>query len=319
MKLGEIGEFGLISRLTREAKNPNIVVGIGDDAAVVQDGDGYMLYTTDMLVEGDHFRMDWATPEQIGRKAMASNISDIAAMGGIAEFALVSIALTDNMDVETVEGIYSGMHQVADRHGVEIIGGDTTHGRIMVLNLVVTGKADERTLSLRSEAKVGDYIFVTGPLGGSRAGLELLLKGLKEPEGPIKKHLDPGCRMDISREIAPLANAIIDVSDGLASEVGHICERSGVGAVVEKERIPLDEETIEAGRIAGKDPYGFALNGGEDFELEFTVSPGNLEDAKRFGTVVGRIIEKDKGIHLVDSDGKITSLKGGYDHFRNKD
>ncbi|MBW1677294.1 MAG: thiamine-phosphate kinase [Deltaproteobacteria bacterium] len=319
MKLSELGEFGLINRLTREAKNPNIVVGIGDDAAVLRNGEEFILYTTDMLMEGDHFRMDWATPEQIGRKAMACNISDIAAMGGVAEFALVSIALTDNIDVETVEGIYRGMHEVANRHGVEIIGGDTTHGRVMVLNVVVTGKADEENLSLRSGAKVGDYILVTGPLGGSRAGLELLLRRLREPERPVRKHLDPGCRMDIAYKIAPIANAMIDVSDGLASEVGHICERSGVGAVVEKERITLSEETIEAGRIVGKDPYGFALKGGEDFELVFTVSPGNLERAKRFGTVVGRIAEREKGIHLVSPDGKITSLEGGYDHFRNKD
>lgn len=319
MKINELGEFGLINRITRKTDNPRVVVGVGDDAAVLREGKDLLLYTTDMLVEDDHFRMDWATPEQIGRKAMASNISDIAAMGGIPEFALISVSLTKNTEVEVVEGIYEGIYQVAERYGVEIIGGDTTHGKLMVLNVVVTGSVEKEHLCLRSGAKPGDYILVTGALGGSRAGLELLLKGLKKPEKPVKKHLDPGCRMDISRKVASVANAMIDVSDGLASEVGHICERSGVGALVEKENIPLYEGTEMVGEIVKKDPYEFALNGGEDFELVFTVSKENLERAMEFGQVVGKIVERERGILLKDRNGKITNLKGGYDHFRNNE
>jgi len=314
VKLSEIGEFGLIDKLTREIKSGEVVIGIGDDAAVLRDGTGFRLYTTDMMVEGDHFRLGWADPVQIGRKAMDSNISDIAAMGGFPDFALVSMALTENVEVETVEGIYRGMYEVADRYGVEIIGGDTTHGNNMVLNLVVMGRTDDENLCTRSGAKAGDLVLVTGPLGGSKAGLELLLRGYKEPAAPVRKHLDPGCRMDISRSISPFASAMIDVSDGLASEVGHICRRSGVGAVVERALIPLHEGCVEAAEKVEGDPYAFALSGGEDFELVFTVPRKDLDRVRGYGVVVGRITHKKEGMWLKGPDRR-TPLGGGFDHF----
>lgn len=315
MDLREIGEFGLIKRLSRKAKRRDVMVGIGDDTAVIRSGNEYLLYTTDMMVEGDHFKVEWSRGEQVGRKAMASNISDIAAMGGVPEYALVSIALPSDVSVEYVESIYDGMYEVADRYGVDVIGGDTTHGALMVINIALTGRADEEHLTLRSGAKIGDYILVSGPLGGSRAGLELLMRGYKEPQWPIEKHLDPGCRMDIALDVARYARAMIDVSDGLASEVRHICEESGTGAIIEKENIPLNEETIKAGEALGMDPYEFALNGGEDYELVFTVPEKDVHTAQAYGTVVGRIVEAEKGVKIRLREGELLELSGGYDHF----
>jgi len=314
MELREIGEFGLIKKISRDAKRKAVLVGIGDDTAVIRDGKEFILYTTDMMVEGDHFRKEWSPPEKIGRKAMASNISDIAAMGGMPEYALISISLSSDVSVEYVELIYKGIYEVADRYGVDVIGGDTTHGSLMVINVALTGRTDEEHLTLRGDAKPGDYILVSGPLGGSKAGLELLLHGYQEPEKPIEKHLDPRCRMDIAREISIYANAMIDVSDGLASEVCHICEESGIGMVVEKEKIPLDEDTIRAAEILGMDPYEFALNGGEDYELVFTVPEENLEEVRDYGTIVGRTGSRGMGIKIRDERG-INELKGGYVHF----
>ncbi len=314
--INELGEFGLIKRLSRKPRRSEVVAGIGDDAAVIRDGKGFILYTTDMMVEGDHFRREWSPPEKIGRKAMASNISDIAAMGGIPEYALVSISLRSDISVEFVESIYKGMYEVADRHGVDIIGGDTTHGSLIVINVALAGRTDGEHLTLRSGAKVGDYILVSGPLGASKAGLELLLHGYTEPKGPIEKHLDPGCRMDIARDVSRYANAVIDVSDGLASEVGHICEESGVGAIIYKEKIPISKETFEAARILEVSPYDLALHGGEDYELLFTVSEENLDAVRKYGTVVGRIGGKGMGVKIREKSGKIEDLKGGYEHFR---
>jgi len=313
MKLEEIGERGLIKRITRKPGRKDVVVGIGDDAAVIRFGERFLLYTTDMLVEGDHFKIEWATPEQIGRKAMVSNISDIAAMGGTPDYALVSISLNDEVEVEFVDGLYRGMHEIGDEHGVEIIGGDTTHGGLIVINIIVIGETDEEMLCLRSGAQKGDYILVSGPLGGSRAGLELLYRGYSEPRGPIEKHLDPRCRIDISGRIAPYTNAMIDVSDGLASEIAHICEESRVGAIIERNNIPMEQATRETGDILGLDPFRFALDGGEDFELVFTVPSENLEYVRGHGIVVGRIVEEDKGIKMIN--GETIDLVGGYDHF----
>lgn len=312
MRISEIGEFGLIERLVRPSRRETLVVGIGDDAAVMETS-GKLVLTTDMLVEGDHFRTEWSTPRQIGRKAMASNISDIAAMGGSPEFAFISIALREGIDVEFMDELYAGMHDVAEVYDVEIAGGDTTHGSVMVINVVITGTVEDPVL--RSGASPGELICVTGPLGGSRAGLELLLAGMKEPEGAVSKHLDPGCRMDISHEIAREARSMIDVSDGLASEVNHICDMSDVGAEVIADWIPISEPTGEAGRALDKDPVRWALDGGEDFELVFTIDPDRLENVKDLCTVVGRTLPAEEGRTLV-VDGNRLPLTGGYDHFK---
>ncbi|MFH1721627.1 MAG: thiamine-phosphate kinase [Candidatus Altiarchaeota archaeon] len=323
MNIKEIGgEFALIEKVTRKSKDPKVVIGVGDDAAVIDVGmPKYLLITTDMLCEGDHFRCDWYTPRQIGAKAMEANVSDVAAMGGLPRHAFVSIALTESTTVEWVEEFYKGLYEVADRFGFEIIGGDTTHSSKVIVSITLTGEVEPDNLRLRSHAKVGDMIVVTGDLGKSKAGLELLLKGVENIRGSLP-HLEPKCRLEEARIIAPVAHAMIDVSDGLASEVNHICEQSHVGARVYAEKIPIEAVTEGAASTCGHDPLNYALNGGEDYELVFTIEEEKIGELKKKLecplTVVGEITEKEKGILLIDQKGKENPLKGGYDHFGGK-
>ena len=307
-----LGEFGLIDLLaSKVGHGVELVKGIGDDCAVLDGEELYTLLTTDMLVSGDHFNTEWQTARQIGWKSMIANVSDIAAMGGYPLWSLVSLALPENIQVEYLEEIYDGMLSASERYGFTIIGGDTTHGDILVINIVMIGRVEKDLLCLRSHAKVGDLICVTGDLGKSWAGLELLRAG---KTGYTDYHIEPSCRLEEARELAPHVNGMIDVSDGLASEVLHICQQSGVGAVVDKEKIPISEKTRETGVLLDKDPYRWALSGGEDFELVFTLPESELESIKgvRY-TVLGEIIKE--GRYLSDA-GKKLELKGGYDHFR---
>ncbi|MFH1848631.1 MAG: thiamine-phosphate kinase [archaeon] len=316
MKVMELGEFGLIRRIAQDIDDARVIKGIGDDAAVIDAGDKYLLVTTDMLVQNDHFSLDWSTPKQIGIKAMESNVSDIAAMGGTADYAFVSICLTRDTTVKFVDGLYEGLRFSANNHNVKIIGGDTTHGGLVVINIAILGTVAKDMLRLRSHAKPGDLIAVTGTLGGSAAGLQLLTDKVHCDKRLLQKHLEPGCRAKAALAIAKHANAMIDVSDGLASEVRHICEESRVGAEIIREKIPLSKETKEAANLTNKDPYYFALNGGEDYELVFTIPENRAESLRNeFSdfTVVGKI--KEEGISLLHN-GKPVDLGSGYDHFR---
>ncbi len=309
-RIGELGEFGLLERLTKDIKpGHGVVKGIGDDCAVLENGSYYELVTTDMLVSGDHFRCDWHSPRQIGWKSIVVNISDIASMGGLPDHALVSMALPDDTEVEFMEDVFQGMKEACKVHDVTIIGGDTTHGSEMVINVAILGHVEKEMLCLRSDAKVGDLTCLTGDLGKSWAGLELLKAG---KTGHTDFYLQPSCRLDVARKLAPFVNAMIDVSDGLASEVNHICRESGVGAEIISEKIPISEKTAEAAASVGKDPLKWALSGGEDFEMLYTVSKENYEKIRStYPTIIGSIIEE--GIYLFDGERK--SLKGGYDHF----
>ena len=314
------GEFALIRQLTKDIPKDKVVVGIGDDCAVLEwDMEHYLLVTTDMLVEKDHFRLDWYSPYQVGKKAMEANVSDIAAMGGWVETAFIAISLTDAVDVEFMEEFYRGMKEVCQRDGFIIAGGDTTHGGLLNITITLLGKVRKEDLCLRGHGKPGDLICVSGDIGKSWAGLELLQKGVEIATPGLKKavlnHLEPKCRMDIARKLAPLVHAMIDVSDGLASEVNHICDESGTGAEVYKEKILLSDSTREAGRVLGKDPYWWALNGGEDFELIFTVPEERLDKVLSLGAVVvGKLLREEEGRWLVEGDKRV-ELTGGYNHF----
>ncbi|MFC1690770.1 thiamine-phosphate kinase [Nanoarchaeota archaeon] len=323
MKIKDIGgEFALINRVTKKVKNRKVIVGIGDDCAVIEkDAKKYTVITTDMLVENDHFRLDWATPLQVGKKAMEANVSDVASMGGMPKYALVSLSLTPKTSVEIIDELYKGFYSVAKKYGFDIIGGDMTHGSEMTISITIIGEVEKNKLALRSNAKPGELILVTGVLGGSTAGLELLLKdknNLKKRKKLLEYHLNPTCRLKKARHLVGLGvKCMIDVSDGLASEVKHICEMSKTGAVIFKDCIPLDKSTRKAAEIVSKDPYDFALSGGEDFELVFTLSKKNYEKNKsklRDCFVVGKILDKKKGIYLFDGVKK--ELAGGYDHFK---
>ncbi|MFW5927776.1 MAG: thiamine-phosphate kinase [Thermoplasmatota archaeon] len=309
-EISDVGEFGLIERIAdRVKKKEDLVKGIGDDCAVLDDGDDFTLLTTDMLVSGDHFNKNWHTPWQIGWKSMIVNVSDIAAMGGLPEWALVSVALPDDVDYEYVDEIFKGMIDASKKYDLSIIGGDTTHGDLLVINITLIGSVEKENICMRGDAEVGDLICVSGDLGKSWAGLELLRAS---EEGYTDFHLEPDCRLDLARKLAPHVNAMIDVSDGLASEVNHICDESSVGASVEKEKVPISKRTKEAGEILGKDPMFWALSGGEDFELVFTIPKENFDMIKSTKPIiVGEITEE--GRYLLNGEKK--PLEGGYKHF----
>ncbi|MFH0860626.1 MAG: thiamine-phosphate kinase [Candidatus Altiarchaeota archaeon] len=315
LKIRDIGgEFKLIDRETRRFTDDNVVVGVGDDCAVLKGrGAKYLLLTTDMLVEEDHFSLRWHTPYQVGMKAVEVNVSDIAAMGGLPKYMLISLCLTPQTTVEFVDELYKGMNWVCKKYGVRIIGGDTTHGEKVVINITMTGEVEKSRLSLRSDAKAGDLVCVTGDLGKSTAGLELLKAGKK---GYTLAHLEPKARLDEAREISKYCNAMIDVSDGLAPDLGHICDESKVGVEVYKEKIPVSEKTVEAASQLGADPVEYALRGGEDFELVFTIPEEDLKKikAKLPITVIGRITSKKEKLLILDK--RIIPLGGGYDHFK---
>ncbi len=324
MKIHDIGgEFALIDRLARQSPttHPDLVTGIGDDAAVIggtcADGD-HLLVTTDMLVENSHFRCDWAAPAQIGIKSVACNVSDIAAMGGSPTFMFVSLALAADTEVAWVESLYQGMADACRRYGVVLAGGDTTHGEAITISITLLGRVSPENLRLRSHARPGDLLYVTGPLGGSAAGLAMLSAGLNPPTYLREKHLAPVCRLDISPMIAPVARAMIDISDGLAAEVNHICQQSGTGAEIVLADIPIHPSVRDAARLTGNDPVEFALSGGEDFELLFSIAPENKQRLEEQGipvTLVGSVTEAMSGCTLLFPDGRRTPLSGGYNHF----
>jgi len=321
------GEFALIARLSRLVPfdGNEVVVGIGDDAAVLKPqgmSDRYLLVTTDTLVAGSHFKTEWARPDQIGIKSAECNISDIAAMGGRPMTLFVSLVLTRDTSVEWVEEVYRGIAASCRKHGVVIAGGDTTHGSTVTISITALGTVAPDELCLRSHARAGDLLAVTGTLGASAAGLALRLKDQTVSSYLMEQHLAPRCRLDAALKLAPVVNAMIDISDGLASEVNHICNRSRVGARVYADRIPLHPDVVEAGRLLAVDPVEFALNGGEDFELLFTVSPDKQALLDQTGVnyhELGVITDASDERCLVLSEGKEIMLKGGYNHFNETD
>ena len=324
MKIADIGgEFALIDRLANRmpTSHADLLAGIGDDAAVIgctPNDQELLLATTDMLVEDTHFRCDWSAPEQIGIKSVACNVSDIAAMGGRPTFLFVSLALTANVDVAWTESLYRGMAAACRRYGVVLAGGDTTHGNALTISISLLGRVAPENLCLRSHARPGDLLCVTGHLGGAAAGLAMLATGMDPPPMLRNRHLAPECRLDISSSIAPLARAMIDVSDGLAAEVNHICDQSGTGAEVVAAQIPVHPLTTDAAHCTGTDPLTLALTGGEDFELLFSISPEKKQQLDADGiqsTTVGTVMGAASGRTLVRPDGTKEPLAGGYNHF----
>jgi thiamine-monophosphate kinase len=312
MKVKDIGEFGLIKRITRKPKDKDILVGIGDDAAVIKIKEGFQVLTTDCLVEGDHFRRDWFTPKQIGMKAVEINVSDIAAMGAMPKYMLVSIAIPKDLDVEYIDEIYNGMWNVSDKYNIEIIGGNMTHCNSIVISITMIGETDKKNLTLRSGAKPGDLIFVSGHLGNGRAGLRAFQKKLTGFGKIKKRYLEPYAQLKTSYKISPFVNSMIDISDGLAPEIGHICDESKYGAIIFKDKIPIGDDVKSVAKKINEDGYEYALFGGEDFELVYTVSKEYIE--KVSGFLVGEIT-KNKDVKLSDKGKEIVISKCGYDHF----
>ncbi|MDJ0781842.1 MAG: thiamine-phosphate kinase [Desulfosarcinaceae bacterium] len=334
MDIGDIGEFGFIERIRHRCwhRPEGVVVGIGDDAAAVESDAGRLtLVSTDLLLEGVHFRRAFTSGEALGHKALAVNLSDIAAMGGTPKDAFVSIAIPPDCDLTYLDDIYAGMGALAGQHRVNILGGDTTASpKGLVLNVTITGSAAKDALLRRDGARPGDLIAVTGFLGNSRAGLHLLQHGIAlETPGHrtlLRSHRRPRPHLAEGRFLASSGrvHCAMDVSDGLSSDLVHIMAQSGVGARIYADRLPLSDELRAVCRDHGLDPVTVALAGGEDYVLLCTIDPagaGPLLHAYRrtFGTplqIIGEI-SADKGdAELVTSDGdRIPLPASGWDHF----
>ncbi|MGQ9467266.1 MAG: thiamine-phosphate kinase [Anaerolineae bacterium] len=335
MRIHEIGEFGLIARIAHALPAPGerVIVGIGDDVAVLRpDETRYILATCDIQVENVHFLRDRITPRQLGRKAVAINVSDIAAMGGVPRHLLVSLVLPKDTEVAFVDGLYEGMQEECLRWGAEIVGGNMAHspGGIVV-DLFLLGEVEPDRLLRRSGARVGDRVLVTGTLGDSAAGLALVLH--PEVACPddhrrwvLERHLTPTPRLREGRAIAQsgLATAMIDVSDGLASDIGHICEMSGVGVRIWADALPISGAARAVAEALGSDALDWALFGGEDYELLFTAPAERAaelahrvqEETGTHITIIGEVAPAEEGMTLIHRDGVPVSLrKGGWDHF----
>lgn len=332
MKLGDIGEFGLIDKIKQLAGKPGqqLVLGINDDAAAFQTKPNKLtLVSTDAFVEGIHFKLDYFSFYQLGWRCLAANLSDIAAMSGQPQYALVSLALPESIRVEEIENFYLGMQALAERHQTVIIGGDTTASpEKLFISIAIIGQVHPDKMTRRSDAKVGDVIFVTGYPGLSAVGYEVLNSADEKDGFPaaIKRHLLPEPRV---REAGFLVenfsiHAMIDISDGIASEIHHICKQSKTGALIDAENILLHKEIRSFAEREQKPFVDFPLYGGEDFELLFTASPETSDEIiltleKEFELVctqIGRIHQMDFGVKMKgDKGSENTLLSGGYDHF----
>jgi thiamine-monophosphate kinase len=334
MKLSELGEEALIERIVRmhglPTSGPGLIVGVGDDAAVLDTGAvEYVVVTTDMLVEGTHFRLDINTPYQLGWKSVAANISDIGAMGGLPTWTFVSMAFRAEMDVEFVDDLYRGMMECARRFGSAVVGGDTNAVEAeSVISVTQMGRIEPANVARRVGARPGDRILVTGRLGDSRGGLELLLKhGLDEATrispSLVKAHLMPVPRVPEARAAVGTGGlrAMMDLSDGLGADLPKLCKASGVGAVVYADRLQISDDLRAAATLLGKDAVDLAAGGGEDFELLMAVSPDAVDRViaaveKATRTPVAEIgeITESRSVEI-DRNGDRRPLKGGWEHF----
>jgi thiamine-monophosphate kinase len=332
-KLSDIGEFGFIESIKENChfSSDRPVMGIGDDCAVIGPYDGkVLLITTDLLVEGIHFVLEKIDPVQLGRKVIAVNLSDIAAMGGKPVHGVISIAIPKTTALETIQSIYSGIKDMCRKYRVNLLGGDTSASPDrLVINAAIIGEATENEVLYRGGAKPGDRIYVTGTLGDSAAGLKITSGDASAPDSTasilIQSHNSPVPFLEAGKIIAKskLAGSMIDLSDGLISDLRHICQASGVGARLFSSSIPLSKEVGLLAEINRFDPYQLALYGGEDYRLLVTVPPVNsIEFESLFVDgrpchiyKVGEITLK-KDIRIVMDEGREEAVQvKGYDHF----
>lgn len=335
--LSELGEFGLIRRLNEkiELHQPSTIKGIGDDAAILEPGEKQIVVTSDMLLEGVHFDLTFCPLKHLGYKAVAVNVSDIAAMYAKPTQITVNIALGAKYTVEAVEELYEGIRLACENYDVDLVGGDTTSSRTgLVISITAIGEVAKGEAVLRNGAKENDLICVTGDLGAAYLGLQILEREkqafLADPEMQpqledkqyiVGRQLRPEARMDVihdmkERGIKP--TAMIDVSDGLASELFHICAQSGVGATIYKDNLPADEQMLETAMEFNLDPITCILNGGEDYELLFTVPLSDYDKVKNHPdiSIIGKITDKSEGINLANKHGQAFPLQAqGWQHF----
>lgn len=335
-ELSELGEFGLIDHLTTGIvpHNASTIYGNGDDAAVIDNGSKRTLVSTDLLVESVHFDLSYTPLKHLGYKTATVNFSDIAAMNGTPHQLLIGLSVSNRFSVEALDEFYEGLRMACERYEVDLVGGDTTSSVAgLMISGTVIGDADPDDVTYRHTAKENDLICVSGDLGGAYMGL-LLLEREKQvfkanPEMQpdldgydyiLERQLKPEPRLDIVKllkEVGVRPTSMIDISDGLASEILHICNRSKVGCVLYEEKIPIDPSTAIMSVDFKISPITAAMNGGEDYELLFTVSMSDYEALKDLHeiTIIGHIVAESVGANLVSKDGmQIPIVAQGWNH-----
>jgi thiamine-monophosphate kinase len=336
--VNQLGEFGLIDHLTDNIvlKHSSSIKGVGDDAAIIDAGRDFLLVSTDMLVEGIHFDMAYTPLKHLGYKSVVVNLSDIYAMNGVPEQITVSLALSNRYSVEALEQIYEGINLACELYNVDLVGGDTTSSpKGLVISITAIGRCEKGKVALRSGARPGDLICVTGNLGAAYLGLQILEREkqiyLENPqvqpeldnhEYLISRLLKPEARKDTlayfdQNNILP--TSMIDVSDGLASELIHICKQSVTGAIIEESKVPIHPDTERLAIDFKLDPITTALHGGEDYELLFTADPSDYETIQYMPDVniIGEILPAKEGVRLLSTGGNYHPITAqGWNHFK---
>jgi thiamine-monophosphate kinase len=323
--LADLGEFGLIDRLTKDIKlkNKQTIKGVGDDAAVLEFKDEQLVVTNDLLVEGTHFNLGYTPLKHLGYKAVVVNISDVLAMNAIPKQIIVSLAVSNRFGLEAIDELYKGIHIACDHYGVDLVGGDTCSShKGLFLSISAIGSVPKEKLVYRSGAKENDILCVSGDLGAAYMGLQLLERENKlfredptiQPDLTgndyiLQRQLRPQARIDIinylqTQGIKP--TSMIDISDGLSSEAIHLCMNSNVGCEIFPDKIPIANETAKMAEEFQIDPTVCALNGGEDYELLFSLQPADFEKIKSNVSIteIGHFTKREKGMNLIVNDGK---------------
>lgn len=336
----KLGEFGLIDHLTKEfpIDSTYTLFGVGDDAAVLKNTADTTLVSTDMLVEGIHFDLMYQPLKHLGYKAITVNLSDIYAMNARPHQVTVSVAISNRFSVEAMDELYEGIKKACDIYKVDLVGGDTTTSQSgLVISVTAIGQANSEQVVYRNGARPGDLLVTTGDLGGAYIGLQLLERekkvflenpnikpDLENQDYLVGRMLKPEARKDIFEEFEKKQlkpTSMIDISDGLASELFHLCDQSGVHGFIEEEMIPIAQEMKEMAFKFNIDPTVAALSGGEDYELLFTIDPKDRPAVLKMAdaTIIGEITEPGQGISLHSKGGNIHPLKAqGWQHFNTK-
>jgi thiamine-monophosphate kinase len=336
-EITDLGEFGLIERVKSSfsLQNSTSLVGIGDDAALIASGEDYLLVTTDMLLESVHFDLSYMPLQHLGYKAVVANVSDIAAMNGKPEQITVALAFSNRFSLEAIDSVYDGIRSACENYKVDLVGGDTSASASgLVISITALGRVSKGKETLRSTAKVNDIICVTGDLGAAYLGLQVLERekqvfltnpemqpDLEKYEYLVGRQLRPEARMDIVHELADkkvVPTAMIDISDGLASELLHLSKSSGVGIKIFEDKVPIDAGAFETAIEFKIDPITCALNGGEDYELLFTISPSDYEKLKNHPDIhfIGHVHNNPQQNVMVTKQETVVSLTAqGWNHF----
>ena len=338
--IGSLGEFGLIDHLTGkiEIKNPETVKGVGDDAAIVDNGGQCTIITKDLLVEGVHFDMVYTPLKHLGYKSVIVNLSDIYAMNGKPGQIIIGLAVSAKYSVEALEELYAGMLLACEQYQVDLVGGDTTSCPSgLTLSITAIGKAQKTDIVYRSGAKHNDILCVSGNLGAAYCGLLVLQREKQTFKGNpdmqpklgdysylLERQLKPEARKDIVHMLQQAGvkpTSMIDISDGLASEILHLCKNSGVGATIYEEKIPIDRRMAQTAHEFNIDPATCALSGGEDYELLFTISQKDYDRIKDIEDIhpIGHITDAGQGANLFTTSGQLVKLTAqGWDALKNR-